>query len=114
MSDRLAGVRVIVVNNFPGPTMGGGEVQLLSVCDGLLSEGARLYAILQKGSGLAGPLAERGASVEQLSLAPSRVPGVLAALRCATSGPGPSVLVGTGYFTNLLVRFGRGGPAAAL
>lgn len=108
---RLAGVPVVIVNNFPGPGMGGGEVQLLPVVDALIRERAGVTVVAPPGSGFAARVAGMGArTVEAPMSVRSALPAV-AAIRSAVLDAAPGrrpVLVGSGYFTNLLVRLARG------
>lgn len=113
---RLAGVPVVIVNNFPGPGMGGGEVQLLPVVAALLDEGAKVTIVAPPGSGFAARAEAMGARVVRAPMSVRRVRAAVAAIRAALADGAPPqghrlVLVGTGYFTNLLVRLARGGVA---
>ncbi len=119
---RLAGVPVVIVNNFPGPGMGGGEVQLLPVVAALLDEGARVTIVAPPGSGFAARTEAMGTHAVRAPMSVRRVRAAVAALRAILAQGAPPqgrrpVLVGTGYFTNLLVRLARGvtahGPAVA-
>ena len=99
----LAGVRVVVGAGFPGPGMGGGEVLTLAIVDALTRAGATLTAVVPAGSLFGGTLAARGGAVVEAPLSLARLPAARTAIRRA-AGDG-AVLFGTGYFSNLLVRF---------
>lgn len=116
---RLAGVPVVIVNNFPGPGMGGGEVQLLSVVDALISEGTQVTVVAPPGSGFAARVAQMGARSVEAPMSMRSARTAVAAIRSAVDDAMPGrrpVLVGSGYFTNLLVRLacGRGAHGAAV
>ena len=98
----LAGVGVVVVNNFPGPGMGGGEVLTLAIVDALAAAGAEVKTLVPSGSLFGEALVARGRTRIEASLALTRLPAALRAIRAA-AGNG-AVLFGTGYFSNLLVR----------
>lgn len=108
MSSPLAGTRVVIVNNFPGPGLGGGEVQNLVVCRGLLAAGAELHAVVVPGSGFGAELAAIGATVTEAPMSPRTARRAASAIVDAAMGPQRAVLFGTGYFTNLLVRLAVG------
>lgn len=102
---------VILVNNFPGPGMGGGEVQLLPVVRALIASGARVQVDAVPGSGFAERCAAAGAEVVSVPMRGRQLPAavrvirrtVLSAAEGLPEGQRP-VLMGTGYLTNLLVR----------
>lgn len=106
-SGRLGGVHVIVVNNFTGPGLGGGEVQLLPVLAALLAEDAAVSVLAPAGSGLLSRARDLGAIGVEVALRPRGLPAALAAISGqarATPAGERAIVVGTGYFTNLLAR----------
>lgn len=103
----LAGVRVVVVNNFPGPGLGGGEVQLLAVSGALVDAGAELAAVVVPGSGLIDPLEALGAEVRVAAMSPRRAFAVADVVASLAADAERVVVLGTGFFTNLLVRVAR-------
>ena len=103
----LAGVRVVVVNSFPGPGMGGGEVLTLAIVDALAGAGAAVTSVVPPGSLFGEALAPRGRTRVHAPLSLARLPAAQAAIRRAAEGG--AVLFGTGYFSNLLVRLAARG-----
>jgi glycosyltransferase involved in cell wall biosynthesis len=101
----LAGIRVVVVNSFPGPGMGGGEVLTLAIVDALTAAGADVKAVVLPVSDFGDAVASRGLGVERAPLWLEHLPAALHAIRGA-AGAG-AVLFGTGYWSNLLVRAAR-------
>lgn len=108
----LAEVRVVVVNSFPGPGMGGGEVLTLAIVDALAGAGADVVNVVLPGSLFGETLAARGRTVVGAPLALARLPAARAAIRRAAGGG--AVLFGTGYFSNLLVRLAARGTDRAV
>jgi glycosyltransferase involved in cell wall biosynthesis len=106
-----------MVNNYPGPGLGGGEVQLLPVIAALIAQGARVTLLAPAGSGFAERAAAMGARVVETPMSMRGPRSAIVAIRAAAALDVPAegrrpVLVGTGYFTNILVRLARGGAAA--
>ena len=112
MSGQLAGVRVVLVNNFPGPGLGGGEVQALAVVDGLVAAGAEVRAVVVPGSGLGTKLATRGLRVVETSLSPAALKAALRTIAGELETDQPTIALGTGYWTNLVVRLAARRTAA--
>lgn len=98
----LAGLRVVLVNNFPGPGMGGGEVLALGIVDALAGAGAEVIAVVPPASLFGETLLARGRTVVHAPLGLARLPSARAAIRRAAREG--AVLFGTGYFSGLLVR----------
>jgi glycosyltransferase involved in cell wall biosynthesis len=111
MTGPLSGVRVVIVNNFPGELLGGGEVLTLHVCDGLLAAGAELHAVVMPRSELGARLRTRQVRVTEIPMSMSSLPTTLRALRMTLDGAHTGMLFGTGYFTNVLVRLAARGQA---
>lgn len=103
---KLHGVRIVVVNNFPGPGMGGGEVQLLPVIAAWLQAGADVVVLAPAAAGLTERTRALGAEVAPADFHPLRAVRAVRVIReaAAVSPAESSVVVGTGYLTNLLVR----------
>lgn len=102
----LEGVRAVIVNNFPGPGMGGGEVLTLAVVRALAAAGADVRVIVVPGSVFGARAREAGASVIEIPMSLGGLSGALRTVRHVSS-PG-SVVMGTGYFTNIMVRLASG------
>lgn len=91
------------INNFAGPSLGGGEVQLLALMNGLAQDGTHLRLVCAAGSALeaaavripnvtvAGADFRRG-SVASLSIL------------AAKAFEGADIVQGTGFLTNLVAR----------
>lgn len=103
----LEGVRAVIVNNFPGPGMGGGEVQNLSVVRALIGAGADVRVIAPGGE-FCTQARDAGAAVSETDLRMVKLLPALRAIRAAVAD-GPTVVMGTGYFTGILVRLAAGG-----
>ena len=99
----LSGTRVVVANNFPGSGMGGGEVQQLPVAKAFAEAGAEVVGVVAPGSGFGTALRAAGIDVVETRMSLRSVRAAVRAIR-AQIAEKPTVLVGTGYFTNILVR----------
>ncbi len=97
------GLAVAFINNFPGPSLGGGEVQLLALLRGLSAADVRPCVVCAAGSAL-----ERETrDLESVDVIP-----VDFTLRCLPSLitllsdrlRGGQLIQGTGYLTNLIAR----------
>lgn len=112
MSRRIA---VAYLNNFAGPTLGGGEVQLLTLLKGLAETGSvDATVVCPEGSSLAREAAVLdGVRMLTASFSPRSLPGV--AWRLAAAVGSPDIVQGTGYLTNLVARrVGRRSGAAVV
>lgn len=116
---RLSDVRVVIVNNFPGPGLGGGEVQLLPVVEGFIAEGAVVDVLAVPGSAFAQRCRELGARTGEVPMGQLQAASAVAAIRRklvesdGVSGPA-AVVMGTGFLTNLLVRQAARGTGAVV
>lgn len=118
----MSGVsRVIIVNNFPGPGMGGGEVQLLTVVEALISAGMHVQVVAVPRSAFAERCRELGAQVTMTPMTLARfwaasrvVRGVAERVAVNGASGGRPVLMGTGYLTNMLVRVAATGLDVAV
>jgi len=114
VSGELAGVRIVVVNNFPGAGLGGGEVLTLAIARGFLDAGASVHAVVVPGSGFGARAAAEGVLVTEAPQSPSQVLAASRAIAAQIAESGPTVLFGTGYWTNLLVRIAARGTSACV
>ena len=112
MNGPLDGARVVIVNNFPGPGLGGGEVQALALGAGLMAAGAELRAVVVEGSGFGAALRAMGVAVVEAEMSPSALGAGVKAIARELEGPAPAIALGTGYWTNILVRLAARGGAA--
>ena len=106
---------IVFVNNFGGPTLGGGEVLLMHLVRGLMREGWGVHVAAARGSALVREAGEAGAEVSELEFTRARLPGKPARIREIAAAAGARVVVGTGFLTNILVRSAmRGVPGIAV
>lgn len=104
-------LRVVVVNNFSGPSVGRYGLRALPLIRGLIDRGARVAVVAAAGSGFAHAAIEAGAEVTAISMSRFRAPQIVQAIKDAAWRINANVISGTGYFTNLLVR--QAAPATA-
>jgi len=97
-------LRVVIVNNFSGPSVGRYGLRALPLVRGLLASGARVAVVAAAGSGFAHAAIEAGAEVTSISMSRLRAPQIIAAIRAAAEEIDANIISGTGYFTNRLVR----------
>lgn len=97
-------LRVVVVNNFSGPSVGRYGLRALPLIRGLIDQGARVAVVAAAGSGFAHAAIEAGAEVTAISMSRFRAPQIVQAIKDAAWRINANVISGTGYFTNLLVR----------
>ena len=115
MTTDLTGVRIVIVNNFPGPGLGGGEVLTLELVRGLRAAGAQIHAVVVPGSGFGNEVVAAGGTSAEVPMALATVDAAIGAIAGQIAGDGPVVVMGTGYWTNLLVRqAGRGADASVM
>jgi len=106
---RVSGKRpsVAFINNFRGPTMGGGEVQLLTLVAGLTAHHVDVTVVCVAGSALESSLSKvAGVKVIPTDFARWFLPPFAAGI--ASQVRGVSIVQGTGFLTNLVAR--RIGP----
>lgn len=101
-------LRVVVVNNFSGPSVGRYGLRALPLIRGLVKSGARVAVVAAAGSGFAHAAIEAGAEVTSISMSRFRAPQIIQAIKNAAWRINANVISGTGYFTNLLVRQAAG------
>jgi glycosyltransferase involved in cell wall biosynthesis len=95
---------VAFVNNFPGPTLGGGEVQLLTLVRGITAAGMSVKVACASGSALETEVRQlRGVCVVPVDFSLWRLPAVLAKLPSCLVGA--DVIQGTGLLANAIARF---------
>jgi len=104
-------LRVVIVNNFSGPSVGRYGLRALPLVKGLVQSGARVAVVAAAGSGFAHAAIEAGAEVTAISMSRYRAPQIIQAIRDASWRINANVISGTGYFTNLLVRQAAPGTA---
>ena len=100
MTNRLS---VAYINNFGGPTIGGGEVQLLALIRGVRAAGVDVTLVCTEGSALARMAAEiDGVRVLPVSFAIASLPSLSRKLRVDLRGV--DIVQGTGFLTNVVAR----------
>ena len=95
---------ILFVNNFSGPTLGGGEVHLMYLVGAALADGWQVCVAAAKGSALAGDARAAGAAVVELEYSRARMANKPKRLREIALACEAQVIVGTGFLTNMLVR----------
>lgn len=101
MSDRQS-ADILFVNNFAGPGLGGGEVQLLAIVRACVDAGMRIAVVCERGADIATVLRDAGADVMETNLKVGAVGPAVALLR--SQGVRAAIIHGTGWWTNVLVR----------
>lgn len=104
-------LRVVIVNNFSGPSVGRYGMRALPLVKGLIASGAHVAVVAAAGSGFAHAAIEAGADVTAISMSRFRAPQIVQAIKDAAWRINANIISGTGYFTNLLVR--QAAPATA-
>jgi len=100
----LAGVRILYLNVFGGPTVGGGEVVLLRMIEAARAAGAETTLVCLPDAEVGRRAAAAGSAVVHHDLLPPGVIVRLPALRRLVHGVHPDIVQGSGMLTNLLVR----------
>jgi glycosyltransferase involved in cell wall biosynthesis len=94
---------VAFINNFPGPTLGGGEVQLLTLLRATVAAGGTATVVCAAGSALERELgALGGVDVIPVEFTMPTVLGLAQRLRAPLTGA--QVVQGTGFLTNIVAR----------
>ncbi len=97
------GLAVAFINNFPGPSLGGGEVQLLALLRGLLAADVRPSVVCAAGSALEREARDlEGVHVIPVDFTPRCLPSLITVLSARL--PAVHVVQGTGFLTNLIAR----------
>jgi glycosyltransferase involved in cell wall biosynthesis len=100
MHDNMA---VAFINSFPGPSLGGGEVQLLALLRGLLAAGLRPTVVCAAGSALEREImALEGVEVVPVDFALRSLPSLVSTVAARLEGM--QIVQGTGFLTNLIAR----------
>lgn len=104
LESSLEGLRVLFLNVFGGPTVGGGEVVLLQMIDAAHAAGAETTLVCLPDSEVGRRAAAAGSTVAHCNLLPPGVfvglPGLWRLIRDAR----PDIVQGSGMLTNLLAR----------
>lgn len=104
--DTLRGTHIVFADNFPGPAVGGGEIQLLHLVTACRDAGVRVTVLVQRGAAWAERAEAAGARVAEIDFSPRRVGAAIGALR--TEAHDAAIIQGTGWWTNVLVRIAAG------
>jgi len=100
----LNGKRVLYINNFAHGYLGGGEVHLLHLIRAALEAGMDVNLAAPASSAIAEKAQLVGAHVFEADLSGSAVVQTTHELRELAYRSRPTIMHGTGYFTNLLAR----------
>lgn len=94
---------IVFINSFPGDSIGGGEVQLLSLVSGLVERGEDVVVAAAEGSRmLEEARAIDGLDVHPVDFRAGSPTGI--ALSIARDIPHAAIVVGTGFFANVVAR----------
>ncbi len=93
---------IVFLNNFPGPGKGGGEVVLMHVARGMLAAEWDVTIVCPPDTALGDAGVAAGARVVQMPMSGRAAGRIVSVVR--EEAASADVLVGTGYFTNMLVR----------
>ena len=94
---------IVFLNSFPGDSIGGGEVQLLSLVSGLMERGEDVVVAAAEGSRmLEAARAIEGLDVYPVDFRAGSPTGI--ALSIARDIPHAAIVVGTGFFANVVAR----------
>ena len=99
--------RILFVNNFPGPGLGGGEVLVMHLVRGCVAAGWQTSVLCPPDTALAVQSTAAGATVKTISMRPGSVRTIVSEIRRQAANL--DVVVGTGYFTNVLARLAATG-----
>ena len=108
----VEGASILFINNFPGPGIGGGEVQLLVLLRATLDAGMRVSVVAQPGSGLAEKAHHAGAEVFEVDMTPTRTVSAVSRIRDLIATTEADIVQGTGFLTNALARLAARESAA--
>ena len=112
MSDQSAqNLRVVIVNSFSGPNIGRYGTRAIPLIKGLLDAGARVGVVAAAGSGFAHAAIEAGAEVDAIAMDSFHIGRIKRSIRHRAWRMNANLVVGTSFFSNMLVR--RGAPATA-
>ena len=100
---RSTGIGVTFINNFPGPSLGGGEVQLVALLRGLPTSSVSASVVCAAGSALEREArALDGVRVVPADFALRALPSLLSTISAGL--PAGEIVQGTGFLTNLIAR----------
>lgn len=100
----LAATTIVFVNNFPGPGLGGGEVQLLRLIRGCVAVGIDAHLVCVANDDLEREASRAGAVVVRRRLEPLRFASAARDLRSHVRQSNAAIVQGTGWATNVLSR----------
>jgi len=97
------GLAVAFINNFPGPSLGGGEVQLLALLRGLLAADVRPSVVCAASSALERKARDlKGVHVIPVDFTLRSLPSLITTLSSMLRDA--HIVQGTGFLTNLIAR----------
>ena len=100
----LSGRTIVFVNNYAGPSLGGGEVHLINVVGACLAEGMAVHVLCEPGGGLATALDGLGVTVVPFRASPAKLFGVVRDVRSYCGRAGADILHATGFWTGIVSR----------
>ena len=100
---------IVFVNNFAGPGLGGGEVQLLQLIRGCSAAGMGVRLLHAGNDELAAEARRAGAAVRRIPLEPWAALATLLNVRRHLAGVNAAIVQGTGFYTNVLCRLASAG-----
>lgn len=98
----LKSVPIVFANNYAGPGVGGGEVQLLYLVGACVEAGMQVTVVAQKGASLVARARSLGATAEETDFSPRNAARAAAGVRHIARDA--RILQGTGWWTNVLTR----------
>ncbi|MBU4556712.1 MAG: glycosyltransferase family 4 protein [Actinobacteria bacterium] len=107
----LTSARILFLDNFKGPGIGGGQVQLLHLARACVEAGMHVTVACQLNGPLPSRVRELGAVVEEIDFSPRD--SVACVRRLGALARDAALVQGTGWYTNVLSRriVGRSGAA---
>ena len=94
--------KIVYVNNFAGPGMGGGEIQLLRIIRGCVRAGWDVRVLCPPGADLGDRASAEGAHVQRVDMRLHALPALIARVQALAADA--DIIEGTGYLTGIVVR----------
>lgn len=98
-------MRLVLVDNFAGTQLGGGEVYLASIARTLAADGHDIMVIAARGSGFSAAMRKAGHRVEELDFRVRESSSDMSSITDAITswaGEKPVVVQGSGFYTSWL------------
>ncbi len=104
MNDVLIDTTIVYLNNFGGPGLGGGEVQLVHMMYGAVGARMDVHLVAQPASGIVEVAREMGVLVTEMEMSAGALPTTIPRLRRMLAELEPEIVQGTGFLTNQIAR----------